>query len=76
MDNKLLFLMLVPCFGGSIKNNINLPDEFEGRMAKPVEHKRQYPKRLPFPMERYREIASNEINDNKGNDMDYINTTQ
>ena len=75
MDNKLLFLMLVACFGGSIKNNINLPDAFEGRMAKPVEYKRQYPKTLPLTMEKYQEIASSEFNHIKGNDMDYISTT-
>ena len=76
MDNKLLFLMLTACFCGSIKNSINLPDEFQGRLAKAVEHKRQYPKALPYHMERYREIRNSENDDFKGNDMNYITIYQ
>ena len=75
MDNKLLFLMLAACFCSSIKNSINLPDEFEGRMAKTVEHNHQYPKALPIYMQKYREIPTSQHNDAKGNDMDYMNIT-
>ena len=68
--------MLAACFCGSIKNSINLPDEFEGRMARVVEHKRQYPKILPFYMKEYREIPNQGNSDVKCNNMYYINITQ
>ena len=70
-----MFLMLAACFCGSIKNSINLPDEFEGRMARVVDNKRQYPKTLPFYMKEYREIPNHGNNDVKGNNMYYINIT-
>ena len=70
MDYNLLFLMLAACFCGSIKNSLNLPDEFAGRMAKPVEPNRQYPKYLPHWMEKYEMIDDGRKNDIEGNTMD------
>ena len=69
MDNTLLLLMLTACFCGSIKNKINLPDEFEERLAKAVEPKRQYPKTFPYDIGKYRNIVSNKNNDVKGNNI-------
>ena len=69
MDYNLLFLMLAACFCGSIKNSLNLPDEFEGRLAKPVTHNRQYPKYLPHWMKKYQIIDGSGTNDIKGNNM-------
>ena len=69
MDYNLLLLMLAACFCGSIKNSLNLPDEFEGRLAKPVEQNRQYPKYLPHWMEKYQMIDGSGNKDVKGNIM-------
>ena len=59
MDKKLLVLILTAFLCGSIKNSLNQPDVFEGRLAKETDNRRHIfniPK--PHYLKKYKNIGS------------------